>query len=75
VLRLAAADSTDRTIMKNKPIRTKIGNLPQQPRALDIDELADVTGGLMRGGGGGGGSTWTWTEPAGPDDIYRRDDE
>ena len=65
-----------------KPTRTKIGNLPQQPRSLDNDELANVTGGLMRGGfggiGGGGGATadtWTWTEPQHPDDIYRRDDE
>jgi hypothetical protein len=66
--------------MKNKTPRTKIGNLPKQPRALDIDELSDATGGLMRGsiggiGGGGTVSTWTWTDPQHPDDIYRKDDE
>ena len=68
--------------MKTNPTRTKIGNLPQQPRTLDSDELANVTGGLIRGGFGGIGGTagasagtWTWTEPSGPDDIYRRDDE
>jgi hypothetical protein len=68
--------------MKNKTPRTKIGNLPQQPRALDMDELANATGGLMRGGMGGiggggtvGCDTWTWTDPQHPDDIYRKDDE
>ena len=60
--------------MKTKHTRTKIGNLLPQPRPLDDGELANVTGGL-RNTGGGGGSTWSWTPPAGPDDLYLKDDE
>jgi hypothetical protein len=68
--------------MNNKSPRTKIGNLSQQPRTLDIDELADVTGGLIRGGfggiGGGGGvmaDTWTWTDPVEVGELKKKDDE
>ena len=70
--------------MNNKTPRTKIGNLSQQPRTLDMNELADVTGGLRRGGFGGVGGigmggaveeTWTWTDPTEEGGLKTKDDE
>jgi hypothetical protein len=38
------------------------------PLELATTDLAVIAGGLRRG------SDWTWTEPQGPNDIYRKDD-
>lgn len=66
--------------MANKRSRTKLDTLKARARVLDSEDLASVSGGLKNVGGIGGGinvckTEHTITDPCGPNDIYRTDDE